>query len=353
MDAPQINFYNNLVRYGTSQTWNTGTTNWVFKNNAFDNTPVTDFGNAVTAAYNAYINMGTNRFYPTNANDKVLTSFTYASGALGSYYQSSTNLYDMGSRNATNAGLYHYTVRVDQIKDANSTVDIGFNYVAVNPAESEVPKVSPMYPDASSSYDATWTPDKATNGVLTDPGWHNQASGWTEEPAWLRIDLGSSKNVSRVGYTGREGTGQGVGNGNGVYRDYKIYVTDSNSTNAVNWGTEVAAGQWLWQNGQERRDVGFNPKSGRYVIFRRITADGYHGPSGTDPGYANANEIWIYTRNSLFSTPLDYDGDGLPDYFEDRNGNGAYDSSSGETDWQTSNSGINGAAGLQVFTPLK
>jgi len=51
--------------------------------------------------------------------------------------------------------------------------------------------------------------------------------------------------------------------------------------------------------------------------------------------------------------PLDYDGDGLPDYFEDRNGNGAYDSSSGETDWQSSNSGINGAAGLQVFTPLK
>ena len=201
----------------------------------------------------------------------------------------------------------------------------------MNPAESEVPKLSPMYPDASSSYDGTWTPDKATNAVATDPGWHNLT--YTEEPAWLRIDLGSSKLVSRVGYTGREGTGQGVGNGNGVYRDYKIYVTDSSSTNSANWGTEVAAGQWLWQNGQERRDVGFNPKSGRYVIFRRITADGYRGPSGTDPGYANANEVWIYTRNALFSTPLDYDGDGLPDYFEDRNGNGSVDS--GETDWRS------------------
>ena len=60
-----------------------------------------------------------------------------------------------------------------------------------------------------------------------------------------------------------------------------------------------------------------------------------------------------YLRPTGIQTPFDTDGDGLPDYFEDRNGNGAYDSGSGETDWQTSNSGISGAAGLQVFTPLK
>ena len=113
----------------------------------------------------------------------------------------------------------------------------------------------------------------------------------------------------------------------------------------------MAAGQWLWQNGQERRDSLFNPKSGRYVIFRRITADGYRGPSGTDPGYANANEVWIYTRNSLFSSPLDYDGDGLWDYFEDRNGNGSADS--GETNWQSSENGTTGVPGLQVFNVLE
>ncbi len=49
--------------------------------------------------------------------------------------------------------------------------------------------------------------------------------------------------------------------------------------------------------------------------------------------------------------PLDSDGDGIPDYLEDRNGNGGCDST--ETDWQSSNSGMSGAAGLQVFTPLK
>jgi hypothetical protein len=48
----------------------------------------------------------------------------------------------------------------------------------------------------------------------------------------------------------------------------------------------------------------------------------------------------------------DTDADGLIDVLEDRNGNGTCDPSS-ETDWQTGSSGITGAAGLQVFTPLK
>jgi hypothetical protein len=52
---------------------------------------------------------------------------------------------------------------------------------------------------------------------------------------------------------------------------------------------------------------------------------------------------------------LDQDGDGIPDAFEDRNGNGVYDSTLGETDWSTYNSlfGIGPGPGLVVFTPLK
>lgn len=52
-------------------------------------------------------------------------------------------------------------------------------------------------------------------------------------------------------------------------------------------------------------------------------------------------------------TPLDPDGDGIPSYLEDRNGNGTFDA--GETDWQTYNSGnrLTGTTGLQTFTPLK
>ena len=58
-----------------------------------------------------------------------------------------------------------------------------------------------------------------------------------------------------------------------------------------------------------------------------------------------------YVATDSQGVPLDYDGDGFPDYAEDRNGNGSVDS--GETNWQLSNSGLSGSAGLQVFTPLK
>jgi len=49
--------------------------------------------------------------------------------------------------------------------------------------------------------------------------------------------------------------------------------------------------------------------------------------------------------------PFDYDGDGLPDYLEDRNGNNAVDS--GETHWQVSNGVLGSVGGLVVFTPLQ
>jgi hypothetical protein len=51
--------------------------------------------------------------------------------------------------------------------------------------------------------------------------------------------------------------------------------------------------------------------------------------------------------------PLDTDGDGLANYFEDTDGDGVADA--GESNWQTYNSpnGLTGSPGLQVFTPLK
>ena len=48
--------------------------------------------------------------------------------------------------------------------------------------------------------------------------------------------------------------------------------------------------------------------------------------------------------------PADSDGDGIPDYLEDRNGNGAVDS--GEFNWTISNSGLNSISPLTIYTPL-
>ena len=83
-----------------------------------------------------------------------------------------------------------------------------------------------------------------------------------------------------------------------------------------------------------------------YVGLEGATLDGmaftlYGGKAAWDR--AGKSDSFVY----------DSDGDGIPDYSEDHNGNGTYDSGSGETDWQNSNSGAGGASGLVVFTPLK
>ena len=80
----------------------------------------------------------------------------------------------------------------------------------------------------------------------------------------------------------------------------------------------------------------------------------YHYTTTTNQTKEAASQVDIgfhYVALNGSNQPADTDGDGLPDYLEDRNGNGTFDT--GETDWQTSNSGVAGAAALQVFTLLK
>jgi RHS repeat-associated protein len=72
-----------------------------------------------------------------------------------------------------------------------------------------------------------------------------------------------------------------------------IYARDNSGSDPANWGAAVATGEWYWPNGQERRDVTFTAKTGRYIYLLRISAWGWYASWGY-PGYANANEIWAY-----------------------------------------------------------
>jgi len=82
--------------------------------------------------YNAYLNNGLIDNV-VQTNDVVVTNFTWLAGPLGNYYQPANSpLLNLGSRPADLAGLFHYTTTVNQLKETNSVVDIGYHYVALN-----------------------------------------------------------------------------------------------------------------------------------------------------------------------------------------------------------------------------
>ena len=124
-----VTFYNNLVRNGEVGLSYDGAYSWMARDNLFDHATFYP-GSGVVFDHNAY--WGTNAPSGSGGNDVVLTNFNYAAGPLGNYYQASTNLINKGSTTADKRGLYHYTTQTNQVKEANSIVDIGYHYVAVD-----------------------------------------------------------------------------------------------------------------------------------------------------------------------------------------------------------------------------
>ena len=126
--------FNNLFRAGTVTLNRNGSTAWLCKDNLFDQSTISATA-SLTHGNNGYVT-NANRLSPNQATDKILTNAPiYQTSFLGNYYYPTnggllSTLLNAGSRSATNAGLYHYTVTTNQVQETNSTVDIGFHYVA-------------------------------------------------------------------------------------------------------------------------------------------------------------------------------------------------------------------------------
>jgi hypothetical protein len=107
---------------------------WLLKDNLFDQTTISQSGTP-THDYNSYVT-NKNRLSPNGTHDKILTNApVFQTSYLGNYYYPTNGgllnlLIDAGSRYATNAGLYHFTVTTNQVKETGTKVDIGFHYVA-------------------------------------------------------------------------------------------------------------------------------------------------------------------------------------------------------------------------------
>jgi hypothetical protein len=82
----------------------------------------------------------------------------------------------------------------------------------------------------------------------------------------------------------------------------------------------------------------------------------YHFTTTTNQVKEATSQVDIghhYVALDVTGLPVDTDGDGIPDYLEDRNGNGSFDAGD-PSNWEVTNStGMESASSLQVFTPLK
>jgi RHS repeat-associated protein len=171
--------FNNLYRGNSNYTfWVTNSGGSVTnRDNAFDGTSVNIAG---TNGWNAYLNLTTNNVLnPIYTND-IVTNLTWVTGPLGIFYQATTSpLINAGSTTANLLGLYHYTVLTNQVKETNSTVDIGYHYVALGtngiPADSNGDGIPDYLEDANG------------NG-LDDPG----------ETPWNLAILSQPQNVNAV-----------------------------------------------------------------------------------------------------------------------------------------------------------
>ena len=100
---------------------------------------------------------------------------------------------------------------------------------------------------------------------------------WMEAvPTWLRLDFGSRYRVQRFSYLPR---------GDHYIKDYRIFVTDSDSTDPAEWGDPVLAGRAPNSGDLQVRDF---IAYGRYLIL------------AADTIWANAvtaHEVWAYGVN--------------------------------------------------------
>lgn len=175
---PQLSAYNNLFWGGSNRLERfSSAASWTFRDNAFDSTSLTNAGASVINSHNAYIGAAQCAIGGSSGADLLLNAFAYTNSSLGGFYHHSTSLLNRGSRNATAAGLYHYTVQADQRKESASTVDIGFHYPATDinrcPLDYEGDGLADYFEDRNGN--GTTDPDETNwqssqNGTSGVPG---------------------------------------------------------------------------------------------------------------------------------------------------------------------------------------
>ena len=153
--------WNNDFYGGTVKVQNSATTgpSWVINDNIFYY-PVTSISGAnIQNNYNAYLGVT----LPGTGRGNISTGIGFSYGPLGGWYQSNANYVNLGSRYATNAGLYHYTTQASLVNELGTLVDIGFHYVAISssgiPTDTDGDGIPDYLEDRNGNGNAMNSPD--------------------------------------------------------------------------------------------------------------------------------------------------------------------------------------------------
>lgn len=208
---------------------------------------------------------------------------------------------------------------------------------------------------------------------------------FTLETPFASVAL-QQNNFSRASLSLDYGVNPAPGSGNPILSDWEIeenFVSDSSLSTVTPTGANVVAlrngymgsSSSLRFTSSETNSVDHssNPSFWTSVMGRYyVPSAGNMGNFGVNGGSQNADTLGLYhfttqiaqtEGNSVvnigmhypavgsYGELLDTDGDGIANLFEDTDGDGFVDST--ETDWQSSENGTTGVAGLQIFTRLE
>ena len=141
-----------------------------------------------------------------------------------------------------------------------------------------------------------------------------------------------------------------------TYADYNAFPTNGSRfptlgtndvivTNGFGWTNSWFGSFYLAANSPL---VEAGSTNANYLGLYHFTTQADQVPDGT-------NIVTIgyhYVTTGQYGNPLDSNGDGIPDYLEDANGDGLFDGNE-LADWQISPYGLSQANAFEVFTPLK
>lgn len=250
-----VTLYHNLFLNGSlglGYVTNTYNPVWTVKDNVFAGASLSGGGTYVQGGNNGYT--AASAFWGGSGNQlSLVTTGTggFTNGPLGGYYYPSsgggTTLYALvnaGSRNATNAGLYHYTTQTSQAKETNSTVDIGFHYVATTGSGSTTP------PDYDADLILDYLEDANGNGVRngTESDWQSFDTDVDSVSDWDELRFGTDPN-------------DGDSDNDGV-SDYNEITQGTDPTDGTN-SVPILLGDWRFNTaGSLTNQQGASPLAG-------------------------------------------------------------------------------------------